>query len=180
MQACPRCRAPGLDRGFCAQCGFHDPRLAEPAPPPPPAPPPVTTPRVVTGTPAHGVTPVRGVPAVPPPVVVGEPSSGGVTLPGFESTSLVSSAPPPPPPPAASASAPASTVDFAYATCPRCRQPQPNPPETFCPHCSYRVVVRRKKAGLRSTDRVKTCKDCGTENDPERTSCVNCGFRLSE
>ena len=161
MPACPRCHAPALDRGFCAQCGFHDPRLAPPEPPP-------AAPRVITGTPAAPPQYAPPPPSAPAPVEVFEGSS--VDLPGFEPTSFTA--------PTAAPEAPAPAADFVYETCPRCRHPQPDPPETFCPHCSYRVLVRKRR-GAATTDRVKRCAECGTPNDPARHSCVNCGFRLA-
>lgn len=162
MYPCPHCGQRAFDAGRCGRCGFYDPRYANV--------------RVVTG---QAAARPASVPASAPSAPVElDPSAlqeedGGPTLPGFESTALVE----PPAPPSARLDAPTAgdeaPSDFVYSACPRCRSPQPDPPDTFCGHCGYRL--KRRLRAKDDADTV-TCRECGTPNPDDRAQCVNCGF----
>ena len=158
MFPCPICAAVAFDGAVCRGCGYQDPNG--------------TAVRIVTGQ----AVPDGPVLELDPTALVPLPEEDGPTLEGFESTALVGAPRPAPLSPAP----PQDPSDvFVYAACPECQQPQADPPETFCPHCGYRLKRRlRAKAAGASGEEVE-CRDCGTQNAPGRTTCVNCGFRLA-
>lgn len=166
MHPCPRCGVAAFRDGRCHQCGFTDPRYAGV--------------RIVTGQGAPAAPPWA--PAAPPPIAL-DPAAltevdGGPSLPGFESTSLTPTAPRAAPSPAPDRAQVEADGDYVYQACPRCGTAQPDPPDTFCAHCGYRVKRRLRARGSKH-DRTRTCRECGTPNPPgDSAVCVNCGFPL--
>ncbi len=169
MYPCPACREQAYNQGRCGRCGYTDPRLGAV--------------RVVSGqavSPGPAPRP-QAAPASPPPLAL-DPSAllevaedDGPSLPGFESTALVAHEAATP----ESSSEPGDRAEvFTYSHCPRCRTPQPDPPQTFCPHCSFRVKQRLRPSAAKGSEEGVDCRDCGTTNPAGRKQCVNCGFPL--
>lgn len=163
MYLCPRCGVQAYDRGRCASCGYADPRLESV--------------RVISGQAVS--PPTAPEPAAPPPLELDAllelTEDDGPMLEGFEPTALVDHRVAPSP---KAEPAPPQDDVFTYTQCPRCQSPQPDPPETFCPHCSYRVRQRVRSAKAQEAGPGVDCRDCGTANPPGRTQCVHCGFPL--
>lgn len=164
MYPCPRCRASAFDGARCQQCGYVDPRTGGV--------------RIVTGQGAPAPAPAEPAPvALDPSALLEVEEDEGPSLPGFESTAHATSAGGRAAPRTADLPPDDEEDDFVYQTCPRCRSPQPDPPETFCAHCGYRVKRKLRTKAAR-TDRVRTCRECGTPNEPGGDLCINCGFVL--
>jgi hypothetical protein len=159
MFPCPVCSVVAFDGAVCRACGYQDPNGAAV--------------RIITGQAVPEEAPAL---ELDPTALVPLGAEDGPSLEGFESTSLVepTRASPAPPPEVD----PGSSDVFVYAACPQCQQPQGQPPETFCPHCGYRLKRRVRPKGEAVGVAQVECRDCGTPNPPGRTSCVNCGFRL--
>lgn len=95
------------------------------------------------------------------------PEDDGPSLFGFESTALVEDAPPTP-----------QTVR-ELASCPRCRVALPRPMPALCDGCGLRLRPKAKKAAVVEDDDTRACSDCGIRNPAGRSSCLNCGSRMS-